>query len=125
MLTFQFLLLHTDNVQCTFWELSIPFISAPKRFYRKTGILHNDGKFEITLDQRKLKSPKGNPLIVDSEPLALAVAAEWDAQKEKIQQSSMHLVCNQLYLRTNTCSQWCNTCRFRSTVIKRKFVGHE
>jgi ATP synthase F1 complex assembly factor 2 len=72
--------------------LSILCISAPKRFYRKTGILNNDGKFEITLDQRKLKSPKGSPFIVHSEPLALAVAAEWDAQKEKIQQSSMHLV---------------------------------
>jgi len=69
------------------------FISAPKRFYRRTGILRNDGKFEITLDQRKLKSPKGSPFIIESEPLALAVAAEWDAQKDKIQQSSMHLVC--------------------------------
>jgi ATP synthase F1 complex assembly factor 2 len=68
------------------------FISALKRFYRKTSILHSDGKFEITLDQRKLKTPKGSPFIVDSEPLALAVAAEWDAQKERIHQSSMHLV---------------------------------
>jgi len=54
--------------------------------------LRNDGKFEITLDQRKLKSPKGSPFIIESEPLALAVAAEWDAQKDKIQRSSMHLV---------------------------------
>jgi len=44
------------------------------------------------LDQRKLKTPKGNPLIIESEPLALAVAAEWDAQKETISQSNMHLV---------------------------------
>ncbi|XP_069677108.1 ATP synthase mitochondrial F1 complex assembly factor 2 [Periplaneta americana] len=65
--------------------------AAPKRFYRRTSILHNDGKFEITLDQRKLKTPGGNAFIVDSEPLALAVAAEWDAQKEKIQQGCMHL----------------------------------
>lgn len=65
--------------------------AAPKRFYRRTSILHNDGKFEITLDQRKLKTPGGNPFLVDSEPLALAVAAEWDAQKEKIQQGWMHL----------------------------------
>ena len=68
------------------------FISAPKRFYRRTGILRNDGKFEITLDQRKLKSPKGSPFIIESEPLALAVAAEWDAQKDKIQRGTMHLV---------------------------------
>ncbi|GFG37286.1 hypothetical protein Cfor_03240 [Coptotermes formosanus] len=64
---------------------------TPKRFYRRTGILRSNGKFEITLDQRKLKSPKGSPFIIESEPLALAVAAEWDAQKDKIQRSSMHL----------------------------------
>ncbi|XP_021916271.1 ATP synthase mitochondrial F1 complex assembly factor 2 isoform X2 [Zootermopsis nevadensis] len=73
-------------------EACLPYhIASPKRFYRKTGILRGDGKFEITLDQRKLKSPKGSPFVIESEPLALAVAAEWDAQKGKIQQSSMHL----------------------------------
>lgn len=66
--------------------------AAPKRFYRKTGILQSDGKYEITLDQRKLKTPNGNLFVVESEPLALAVAAEWDAQKDKIMQNSMHLV---------------------------------
>lgn len=63
-----------------------------KRFYKRTGILQSNGKFEVTLDQRKLKTPKGNPFIVDSEPLALGVAAEWDAQKQNINQASMHLV---------------------------------
>ncbi|XP_049786818.1 ATP synthase mitochondrial F1 complex assembly factor 2 [Schistocerca cancellata] len=67
------------------------YASAPKRFYRRTGILFNDGLYEITLDQRKLKTPKGNLFKVSSEPLALAVAAEWDAQAPTIQQSSMHL----------------------------------
>lgn len=58
----------------------------------KTGLLYNDGMYEITLDQKKLKTPKGNVFRVESEPLALAVATEWDSQKEKIIQSSMHLV---------------------------------
>ncbi|GLV41590.1 lethal (2) k14505 [Carabus blaptoides fortunei] len=62
-----------------------------KRFYRKTGILYSDGRYEITLDQRKLKTPSGKNFSVQSEPLALAVATEWDAQKDKIQQSNMHL----------------------------------
>ncbi|XP_039280302.1 ATP synthase mitochondrial F1 complex assembly factor 2 isoform X1 [Nilaparvata lugens] len=62
-----------------------------KRFYRKTGILKSDGHFEVTLDQRKLKTPMGRVFSVDSEPLALAVAAEWDAQKSNIVQSNMHL----------------------------------
>ncbi|CAG2061662.1 unnamed protein product [Timema podura] len=64
---------------------------ALKRFYRKTNALYSDGKYEITLDQRKLKTPYGNLFVVESEPLALAVAAEWDAQKTHIKQSSMHL----------------------------------
>uniref|UniRef100_A0A1B6C1V7 ATP synthase mitochondrial F1 complex assembly factor 2 n=1 Tax=Clastoptera arizonana TaxID=38151 RepID=A0A1B6C1V7_9HEMI len=65
--------------------------APPKRFYRRTSVLFNDGQYEITLDQRKLKTPRGSIFKVDSEPLALAVAFEWDSQKEKIQQSNMHL----------------------------------
>lgn len=64
-----------------------------KRFYRRTDILSSGDKFEITLDQRKLKTPKGKIFEVNSKPLALAVAAEWDAQKEIIDRGSMHLVC--------------------------------
>lgn len=65
--------------------------ATKKRFYRKTGILYSGGKYEVTLDQRKLKTPSGKPFQLESEPLALAVATEWDAQKDKIQQSTMHL----------------------------------
>lgn len=68
------------------------FSATLKRFYRKTNILLSDGKFEITLDQRKLKTPQRKILQVDSKPLALAIAAEWDMQKNIIDKSSMHLV---------------------------------
>lgn len=68
------------------------FLATRKRFYKNTGILRSEGKFEITLDQRKLKTPKGNLFTVESEPLALAVATEWDSQKNNIIQSKMHLV---------------------------------
>ncbi|XP_020287014.1 ATP synthase mitochondrial F1 complex assembly factor 2 isoform X2 [Pseudomyrmex gracilis] len=70
------------------------FLSSKK--YGRTNILSNGGKFEITLDQRKLKTPQGRIFEVNSEPLALAVAAEWDAQKETIDRGSMHLtsLCN-------------------------------
>lgn len=53
--------------------------------------MQNDGKFEINLDHRKLKTPKGAVLRVDSEPLAIVLATEWDSQKETINTSSMHL----------------------------------
>lgn len=67
-----------------------------KRFYKNTSILHSDGSYEITLDQRKLKTPNGKPFVVKSEPLALAVATEWNNQRDVIVRSSMHLtaLCN-------------------------------
>ncbi|XP_066159115.1 ATP synthase mitochondrial F1 complex assembly factor 2 [Euwallacea fornicatus] len=70
--------------------------ASQNRFYKNTGILKSEGKYEVTLDQRKLKTPKGNPFTVDSEPLALAVSVEWNSQKDKIIQSKMHLttLCN-------------------------------
>lgn len=52
---------------------------------------NDDGKYEVTLDQRKLKTPKGTVLQVTSEPLAIAIATEWDSQKDTINQSHMHL----------------------------------
>jgi len=71
---------------------SFSFEAPPKRFYKNTNVLSSDGSYEITLDQRKLKTPKGQVFKVRNKPLALAVAAEWDAQKEKILQTNMHLV---------------------------------
>lgn len=62
-----------------------------KRFYKNASILHSDGKFEITLDQKKLKTPTGSPFHVDSEPLALAISTEWNGQKGVIERSRMLL----------------------------------
>lgn len=71
--------------------------AAPrKKFYRSTGILQHEGNFEVTLDQRKLKTPMGNVFQVPNEPLALAIAAEWDAQDKTILSNFMYLtsLCN-------------------------------
>ena len=46
----------------------------------------------IYIDQRKLKTPMGNVFQVPNEALALAVAAEWNGQKEKIKRQFMHIV---------------------------------
>ncbi|CAD6999897.1 ATP synthase mitochondrial F1 complex assembly factor 2 [Ceratitis capitata] len=67
------------------------YAAAPKRFYKKTSVLYNDGKYEVTLDSRKLKTPNGTLFTVKSEPLAIAVATEFEAQKEHIERSKMHL----------------------------------
>ncbi|XP_028045282.1 ATP synthase mitochondrial F1 complex assembly factor 2 isoform X2 [Monomorium pharaonis] len=72
-------------------------MATVKRFYRRTNIISSGDKFEITLDQKKLKTPQGRIFEVNSKPLALAVAAEWDAQKDTIDRGSMHLEVDELY----------------------------
>nr|XP_046916536.1 ATP synthase mitochondrial F1 complex assembly factor 2-like [Dermatophagoides farinae] len=65
-----------------------------KRFYKNVHILKADNhepRYEIILDKRKLKTPKGNVFFVQNEPLASMIAAEWDSQKDKIVPSSIHL----------------------------------
>ncbi|XP_013133549.1 PREDICTED: ATP synthase mitochondrial F1 complex assembly factor 2 [Papilio polytes] len=76
--------------------LGCHFYATHKRFYRRTEIIQNNDKWEITLDHRRLKTPNGKVLKVGSEQLARAIAAEWDAQDETIAQPSMHLtaLCN-------------------------------
>lgn len=51
------------------------FLAAlPKRFYKNAGVLSCDGKYEITLDSKKLKTPSGAVFQVTNEPLAIASA---------------------------------------------------
>ena len=65
----------------------------PKRFYRHVDVISSGGNsYEIVLDSSKLKTPLGSVLQISNEPLALAVAAEWDSQETKIERSTMHLV---------------------------------
>lgn len=66
--------------------------AIPKKFYKNSSIICSDNKFEISLDQKKLKTPRGTPFYVESEPLALAISHEWNSQKENIEQSGMYLV---------------------------------
>lgn len=51
-----------------------------------------DGLFEINLDRRKLKTPGGKLFTVPNEALAIAVATEWDAQRDTLKSYTMHLV---------------------------------
>ncbi|XP_019397481.1 PREDICTED: ATP synthase mitochondrial F1 complex assembly factor 2 [Crocodylus porosus] len=67
-----------------------------KRFYKRVGISRGEGGFEINLDQRKLRTPQAKLFTVPSEALAVAVATEWDAQRDTIRLYTMHLttLCN-------------------------------
>lgn len=72
-------------------SLTLPLATPPKRFYKTTNVLSTDSGYEVTLDHRKLKTPNGTLFTVKSEPLAIAVATEFDAQKEHIERSRMHI----------------------------------
>lgn len=63
-----------------------------KRFYKNVTITQGSQGYEISLDQRKLKTPGGNLFLVPTEGLALAVQNEWDSQEETIKKYNMHIV---------------------------------
>ncbi|MAY66256.1 MAG: ATPase [Rhodospirillaceae bacterium] len=66
-----------------------------KRFYRDVTVApvapdKGEGEvFQVLLDGRQVKTPIAHALAVPSQPLAEAVAAEWQAQGEKIHPASM------------------------------------
>lgn len=70
---------------------------ARKKFYKDVSVV-SAGKqsFEITLDSKKLKTPGKAVFAVGNEALALAVAHEWESQKDLVLFSQMHLtgLCN-------------------------------
>ncbi|XP_026544053.1 ATP synthase mitochondrial F1 complex assembly factor 2 isoform X1 [Notechis scutatus] len=67
-----------------------------KRFYQNVSISQGENGFEINLDNRKLRTPQAKLFTVPSEPLALAVATEWDSQQDTVKFYTMHLtnLCN-------------------------------
>ncbi|BCW88971.1 hypothetical protein sos41_21250 [Alphaproteobacteria bacterium SO-S41] len=62
-----------------------------KRFYTAASARPVDGGFGIWLDERRLKTPARANFAVPSVALAEAVAAEWNAQAEKLDIPSMPL----------------------------------
>ena len=46
----------------------------------------------MILDKKKMKTPMGKLFVAPTEALALAVAHEWNSQKDVIKRHSMHLV---------------------------------
>lgn len=64
---------------------------AARRFYKSARALKREGGYCIWLDERMLKTPKGAPFSAPTRALAEAVAAEWDAQTERILPAAMPL----------------------------------
>ena len=64
----------------------------PKRFYKLVGVKPVEGGFGVTLDDRGTKTPGRVPVVVPVEGLARLMAAEWEAQGERIDAETMPMV---------------------------------
>lgn len=64
---------------------------AKKRFYKEVSVVQDNGVYELSLDGRKLKTPKGSVFKVRNRLLALAIETEWQSQKDLIRLDQMHL----------------------------------
>ena len=60
-----------------------------KRFYAKAGVMEADGGFAVALDGKPIKTPSGRIVAVPSRVIADAMAAEWEAQQEHIDPTTM------------------------------------
>ena len=62
----------------------------PKRFWTETTAVEAEGGYAVTLDSRRVRTPKGSPLILPTRGLADLIASEWAAQGEHIEMAGMH-----------------------------------
>lgn len=62
-----------------------------KRFYKETAVDAGDGGFRVLLDGKPMRTPAKAVLIVPTQPLALAIAAEWRDVPEKAELNVAHL----------------------------------
>ena len=62
-----------------------------KRAYREVTTPPLEGGWGIALDGRPMRTPAKNQLVVPTEPLAKAIAAEWQAQREEVRPTTMPL----------------------------------
>jgi chaperone required for assembly of F1-ATPase len=63
----------------------------PKRFYRYVSVEGAEPAFLVLLDGRPIRTPGRRELAVPSRALAEALAAEWEAQGERIDPAAMPL----------------------------------
>lgn len=60
-----------------------------KRFYKVASVGEAEGGYQVLLDDRPVRTPAKAPLLLPGEQLAAEIAAEWNAQEEKIIPASM------------------------------------
>jgi chaperone required for assembly of F1-ATPase len=62
-----------------------------KRFYKTADLAEEGGRFVLTLDGRRARTPGRNPLAAHSRALMVELAAEWERQRETIDPAEMPL----------------------------------
>jgi chaperone required for assembly of F1-ATPase len=62
-----------------------------KRFYAHAAVTDAADGFAITLDDKPVRTPSGRALVAPTREIAVAMAAEWDAQQEFIDPMTMPL----------------------------------
>jgi chaperone required for assembly of F1-ATPase len=60
-----------------------------KRFYAEAGVAEVADGFAVTLDGKPIRTPSGRQVVAPSREIADAIAAEWQAQQELIDPSTM------------------------------------
>ena len=63
----------------------------PKRFYEEARAVEENGAWGLRLDGRPARTPARHPLAAPTPALGEAIAAEWNAQGERIDPASMPL----------------------------------
>ncbi len=61
----------------------------PKRFWTSSAVVPVDGAYTVELDGRRVKTPAKATLILPTQAMAQAVAAEWDAQEKEVDPATM------------------------------------
>jgi len=61
----------------------------PKRFWTNSTVVASDGGYTVELDGRRVKTPAKAALILPTQAMADAVAAEWDAQEKEVDPTTM------------------------------------
>lgn len=62
---------------------------APKRFYKEATVESEDGGFAVRLDGRPVRTPGKRAIVMPTREMAEAVAAEWRAQEDRIDPTTM------------------------------------
>jgi len=61
----------------------------PKRFWKEATVVETDGGYTVQLDGRAVKTPAKALLVVPTQAMAEAIAAEWQAQEKEFDPRTM------------------------------------